>query len=120
MRIFHIMDKTSWYPIKKEGKDYAPETLNHEGFIHCCKIDEILMVANAFFKGKHGLMLLVINQKKVTSKVVHEPPYETPTSKYNFPHIYGPLNISAIEMEIELHPKEDGTFEIPKELFEED
>ena len=72
MRIFHIMDKLSWYPIKKEGKDYAPETLNHEGFIHCCKIDEILMVANAFFKGKHGLMLLVINQKKVTSKVVPE------------------------------------------------
>ena len=44
------MDKTSWYPIKKEGTDYAPETLKKEGFIHCCKIDEILMVANAFFK----------------------------------------------------------------------
>ena len=118
MKIFHIVDKKNWYEIKKESKEYSPDSLNHEGFIHCCKIDQILMVADTFFKGKHGLVLLVINQMRVDPKVVHEAPFETPTSKYRFPHIYGALNLSAVENEFEFHPKDDGTFEIPNELFE--
>ena len=117
MKIFHIIGKSDWHSVKKERKDYEPSSLKTEGFIHCCKLDQILLVLNTFFKNQDHQLILVINQNNVKSKVVHETPYETPQSKFHFPHIYGPLNLDAVEDEIEVHPKDDGQFTLPKELF---
>ena len=117
MKIFHIVGKNDWHSVKKKRKDYEPSSLKTEGFIHCCKLDQILIVLNTFFKNQDHQLILVINQNNVKSKVVHETPYETPQSKFNFPHIYGPLNLDAVEDEIEVHPKDDGQFTLPKELL---
>jgi uncharacterized protein (DUF952 family) len=118
MKIFHIVDKKIWQAAKKDG-EYAPETLKIDkegkgGFIHCSRSDQILEVANKFFVGQKNLLILRINVEKVKSKIEDEAPYESPWCEISYPHIYGALNLDAVEAEIVFKPKADGTFQLPK------
>lgn len=114
--IFHIVDKKDWELAKKHGV-YSPASLNIEGFIHCSKIDQILTVANSFYKNQSNLLLLKIKEDLVKNIIKHEPPLEAPFSEIYFPHIYGDLNLDAVEKEINFPPREDGKFELPESIF---
>lgn len=57
--IFHITSRTSWDNAQKRG-DYRAESLTTEGFIHCSTLAQVLQVANNFYKGQNGLVLLEI------------------------------------------------------------
>ena len=48
-KYFHIIDKLEWAEAKK-GSEYKPESLSDVGFVHLSMPDEILYVANSFFK----------------------------------------------------------------------
>lgn len=116
MKIFHIISRDEWHQAKKEGV-YEPVSLDNEGFIHCSKADQLLDVANAFYKNQDHLLILRIDSTKVSSEIKSEPPLEAPMSNLLYPHIHGPLNLSAVEAEIEFTPKEDGTFSLPENLL---
>ena len=91
--IFHITSKTSWSAARRTGR-YLAESLAGEGFIHCSKADQILRVANSFYGGQMGLVILEINLAKLSSKVAWEP--GTDKADELFPHIYGPVNLEAV------------------------
>ncbi len=117
MKIFHILKRDEWHEAKKAGT-YHPETLDNEGFIHCSKADQLLGVANSFFKGQNHLLILRIDQTKVQPEVKVEPPLEAPMSNILFPHIYGDLNLDCVEAEIDFSCQEDGTFKLPENLLD--
>jgi uncharacterized protein (DUF952 family) len=117
MKIFHILKREEWQEAKKKGS-YHPVSLDNEGFIHCSKADQLLGVANSFFKGQDHLIVLRIDQTKVVPEVKIEPPLEAPMSNILFPHIYGELNFDCVEAEIEFNPEEDGTFKLPENLLD--
>ncbi|WP_019156298.1 DUF952 domain-containing protein [Robertmurraya massiliosenegalensis] len=110
--ILHIMNKTDWSKAQ-EGTVYSPSSLNTDGFIHCSTKEQVLGVANFLFQGQEGLVLLCIDSKRVKAEVIYEDLYE---SGKLFPHIYGPLNIDAVERVIDFPANKDGDFEIPMEL----
>ncbi|GAB4014270.1 MAG: DUF952 domain-containing protein [Bdellovibrio sp.] len=114
--IFHILPRKDWEEAKKQGS-YAPLTLKTEGFIHCSKADQLLLVANSFFKGKDGLVILRIVEAKISSKLVYEIPKEAPQSTVKYPHIYGPLNLDAVEAVISFPHRDDGRFDLPEDLL---
>lgn len=116
MKIFHIVPREIWHQAKSEGI-YQAESLQNEGFIHCSKADQILGVANSFFKGQDHLLLLRIDSTKVESEIKLEAPLEAPMSDIQFPHIYGPLNLSSVEKEFDFVAEEDGTFMLPEDLL---
>ena len=105
--ILHIVNKRAWEDAKQIG-EYRGDTLETEGFIHCSKPDQVIEVANYVFQGTQGLILLVIDEAKVTSEIK----YEDPGNKNLYPHIYGPLNIDAVVRAIDFDVKEDGTFSL--------
>lgn len=117
MKIFHIVSKSDWAAAKKAGK-YEPESLLDQsdkgGFIHCSHTQQILEVANKFYVGQKDLIILRINVEKVEAEIKDEVPFEAPWSTVLYPHIYGPLNIDAVEAEIPFPASTDGTFELPK------
>jgi len=115
-KIFHIMDKAQWHEVKN-NEYYVPESLNTDGFIHCSKADQILEVANRLFKGKPNLVILKIREADIQDILKYETPLETPQLPLKYPHIYGPLNTNAIEKAFDLHPDENGTFKLPKNLL---
>ncbi|MFT6070838.1 MAG: hypothetical protein ACJAT2_000601 [Bacteriovoracaceae bacterium] len=116
MNIFHIVSKKEWEKARKKGQ-YEPESLSKEGFIHCSKTDQLLSVANSFYKAQKDLIILRINIEKVKAEIKLEPPLEAPMSGLLFPHIYGALEIEAVESEVEFPCKSDGSFELPSSLI---
>jgi uncharacterized protein (DUF952 family) len=74
--------------------------------------------ANHFYPNQHGLALLCIDEDKTESEVRYEGPACDNDQRIAllFPHIYGPLNISAIVRVIEFAPNVDGKFTLPEDI----
>jgi len=115
--IFHIISKKEWEIAKKHGV-YSPGSLNNEGFIHCSHTDQICDVANNLFKGQPDLLLLRIFEPDIKAEVKHEPPLEAPFSGIMFPHIYGDLNLDAVNKVFEFPCDQDGKFSLPTGLLD--
>jgi uncharacterized protein (DUF952 family) len=110
--------RTVW---RGEQVAYYADSLSTEGFIHCSKPSQIVDVANSFYRGQQGLVLLVIDPAKLDSELKWEPPAEPEPSHARagdlFPHVYGPLNLDAVVKVLEFEPLADGTFSLPPELI---
>ena len=115
--IFHITARTAWNEAQRRG-DYRADSLATEGFIHCSTLSQVLPVADNFYKGQQGLVLLVIEPTLLSSKLKWEPPSGgapppgVPKGD-QFPHIYGPINLDAVVKAVDLASKADGTFDLP-------
>lgn len=110
--ILHIIDRTDWAAAVAAGT-YRPDSLTAEGFIHCSTPAQVLGPANAFYHGRTGLVLLVIDPARVAAPIVYEDCYETGTA---FPHIYGPLSPAAVTAVVDFPPNADGRFSLPAVL----
>lgn len=102
--LFHICQPGDWQRTQADGT-YAAESLKLEGFIHCSRADQVLLVANQFYRDIQPLVLLCIDPAKVKSAIKWEF-----VDGGIFPHIYGQINIEAIAAVIELTPDPDGFF----------
>jgi uncharacterized protein (DUF952 family) len=113
-----LTSRADWLAAQQTG-EYRSPSLESEGFIHCSTEQQIVSVANSFYTGKHGLVLLDIDPEKLRSDLRWEPPAhpasqtELPPSNALFPHIYGPLNIDAVKKVIDFEPNSDGLFSLP-------
>jgi len=115
--IFHITSQEAWFEAEMNG-EYLAESLATEGFIHCSTLAQVLPVAENFYKGQSGLVLLVIEPTLLSSDLQWEPPSGgTPPpgvpASDPFPHIYGPINLNAVVKVVDLESKPDGTFILP-------
>jgi uncharacterized protein (DUF952 family) len=117
--ILHLASNDAWLAAVKKGA-YHADSLSTEGFIHCSKPSQIVEVANAFYRGQRGLVLLVIDPSKLKPVLKWEPPAEpAPTHARAgdlFPHIYGPLNLDAVVRVQPFEPGADGFFNLAPEL----
>lgn len=115
--IFHITSRRAWDEAQARG-NYRAESLATEGFIHCSTVSQILPVAENFYKGQDGLILLAIEPTLLSSDLRWEPPsggtpphgvpYEDP-----FPHVYGPINVDAVVNVVDLEQNSHGEFSMP-------
>ena len=106
--IFHITTREGWDSAVAEGS-YRPEAFPVDGFIHCSTRDQVIQVANIRFRGKRGLVLLLIDADKVTAQIVYE---NLEGGQQLFPHIYGELNLEAVVQVSEFEPGDDGYFQL--------
>jgi len=110
--IYHILPRADWGKALAAGA-YAPESLETEGFIHCSTREQVIRVANQFYREQKGLLLLRIVQDQLSSQVLFE---DTMSVGENFPHIYGPLDLSAVTALCALEPDEEDMFTMPDEV----
>ena len=118
--IFHITSRSEWDAAQKAGQ-YVTPSLAKEGFIHCSTLAQVLPVADKFYKGQSGLILLGIDPARLSSAVKWEPPFEgAPPSGVSsadlFPHIYGALDLAAVVQVLDLVSAPDGSFILPSSL----
>ena len=111
--ILHATSRTAWSAAQKSGT-YIADSLAGQGFIHCSKASQILRVANVFYTGQHGLVLLLIDPALLSSELRWEPGADQPTDL--FPHIYGPINLDAVVVSFDFEPDADGKFHLPDGL----
>ncbi|MBD2437221.1 DUF952 domain-containing protein [Nostoc sp. FACHB-110] len=109
--ILHITQRTQWENAK-HNHSYVPDSLANEGFIHSSEISQIIKVAHRFFLNQKELVILVINSNKVKAEIR----YEAAEAGELFPHIYGALNLDAVEQVIDFAPGSNGYFDLPPQL----
>lgn len=103
--IFHITDRSQWQVAQKTGAYFHP-SLDAEGFIHCSTTQQVAWVANAFFHGQRDLFLLEIESDRLSSELR----YDEVAGVGAFPHVYGVINLDAVNRAIEFAPDAAGDF----------
>ena len=119
--IYHITSRGLWQSAIESG-EYSPPSLQAEGFIHCSRQDQLLAVANEFYRGQADLLLLGIDESKLSAELRWEAPAHPGPVGANhtkddsaFPHIYGELNLEAVVATAEFREGAAG-FEWPPNL----
>lgn len=102
---FHLVPRDVW-EVAKGQSTYRPEAFESEGFIHCTdRADELLAVGNRYYQfDPRPYLALVIRRERLTSPVVYEDPGRV------FPHIYGPLNVDAVDEILDVRRDNEGRF----------
>lgn len=109
--LFHITERDRAIAAQQTGI-YRADSLDTEGFIHCSTRDQVIWVANQFYRGNRSLVLLMIDPALVHAEIK----YETVEGVGDFPHLYGELNADAIVQVIDFPPNPDGSFNLPNHL----
>lgn len=118
--ILHITSNDAWASAKKAGQYIAP-SLAAEGFIHCSTSAQAVPVAEKFYKGQTGLILLVIDPARLNSGLKWELPFDgapppgAPAADL-FPHVYGPINLDAVIQILDFEVDSSGHFHLPPAL----
>ncbi len=104
--IFHITTQSQWEQAQQLG-EYRVDSLEKEGFIHCSTIDQVVGVANRFYRGQTGLVLLKIECDRLKARLQFD---KIETEEF-FPHLYGSLNLDAVVQVPKFEPEADGSFQ---------
>lgn len=90
--IYHIVAQNWLDEIRLKGV-YQPDSYATDGFIHCSTAGQVANVANRFYANQRNLILLEIDETKVTGKTVYE---NLEGGIELFPHVYGTVPRAAI------------------------
>lgn len=94
--IFHVTSATRWQQSLAAG-EHTESTrgveLADEGFIHCSTADQLGPVLQRFYADATDLLILHIDESLLTAPLVVE---QLPGAPEAFPHVYGPINVSAV------------------------
>jgi uncharacterized protein (DUF952 family) len=97
--IYHLVTRETWEAA--EPGPYRAESLATEGFIHCSHSHQVAWAANRFYGQQENLLVLCIDSARLTSPLREE----AVDSGEMFPHIYGPVDRSAV---VEVRPLQRG------------
>jgi uncharacterized protein (DUF952 family) len=104
--IIHITTEEAWADAKAHG-NYTADSLASEGFIHCSEPRQVAWVANQRFRGRSDLVLLHIDPACLQAPVRYE---NLEGGRELFPHVYGPVPVSAVVNVTRLLPSQSGEF----------
>ncbi|TWP52763.1 DUF952 domain-containing protein [Lentzea tibetensis] len=111
--ILHITSRDDWAHAQDAGEISAP-SLAEVGFVHCSDIGSVHLPANAIFRGRTDLLLLVVDPARVDAPVKWEPGRPEHPSGVWFPHVYGTIPVEAVVAVHEFPPSENGEFRAPE------
>jgi uncharacterized protein (DUF952 family) len=90
--LFHITSAAEATVASTSG-EYVPQAFAREGFVHCSYGHQVLATANRIFRGRDDLVLLEIDPTRLGCDVLDE---NLEGGAEAFPHIYGPVPMSAV------------------------
>jgi uncharacterized protein (DUF952 family) len=90
--LWHLAERPEWEAARTTGSyewSTRGRSLAEEGFIHCSRPDQLLAVSDALYGDADAddLLLLHIDPAAVPAEIRVED---------GFPHIYGPLPVTAV------------------------
>lgn len=108
--ILHITHKQDWADAQRNGFYSAP-SLASDGFIHCSTPEQVVAVAERFYAGQRGLVLLILDSKRIQAEVRYEAGTDKPDEL--FPHVYGTINLDAVTRALDFEPDHAGRWSLP-------
>jgi uncharacterized protein (DUF952 family) len=121
--IYHIVKEKDFLSQNRDN-NYLPSDFDQYGFIHCSSGESVIPVANDYYRNAGDIVLLLrIDQSKLRSQTKYEPAVplnDAGTQHVNsspvFPHVYGPIENSAIES-IGILTEEKGSYVWPNKFL---
>lgn len=112
--ILHIALPDDWAAAKATG-EYRVSTRGHTlddvGFIHCSHPHQVVKVANFAYADVAELVLLHIEPELLEAELKIEPAAENAAEL--FPHVYGPIPVTAVIAETWWDRGDDGLWHKP-------
>jgi uncharacterized protein (DUF952 family) len=91
MQIYHLASLEDWE--RRTSEHYEPAGLASEGFIHLCTSEQLAGVVERYYQGRDDLILVTVDASRFGDDLAWE---DLTGSGERFPHVYGPLNLSAV------------------------
>lgn len=108
--IYKIVPEELWQAAEAAGQfDGAAIDLT-DGYIHFSTAKQAVRTAELHFAGQTGLLLVAVSAEKLGDKLVYEPSRGGDL----FPHLYGPLALSAVLWQKPLPLGPDGKHQFPE------
>lgn len=99
----HLIEPRDWRTALGEGA-VRPPSLGSAGFVHLSALDQVHLPAQALYPWRRDLVLLVIDPTRLPDPVRVEPGVPADPEGRLFPHLYGPLPVSAVIATIPYRP----------------
>ena len=116
--IYHSILKSDW-EIVKQGTEYAPASLEKDGYVHFSLYDQIVSITFFLYgDSDEDVLLLEVDEKKLKPNII----FEDNRRHGRFPHAYGPINLDAVVNVYPLEKVQIGKnfgFVLPKELYKD-
>jgi uncharacterized protein (DUF952 family) len=90
--VFKIADAEEWREAETRGVFAGSPVDQTDGFIHFSSAEQAAETAARHFAGREGLLLIAIEAEAIGEKLKWEPS----RGGALFPHLYGPLALSAV------------------------
>lgn len=96
--IYRIAEINDWHNAQQQGY-FESSDLAADGFIHCCKRNQLSHVVSTYYQGREDVVLLEIDDTQLDVPLrwedligIGEP----------FPHVYGKIPLVAIARQLDL------------------
>jgi uncharacterized protein (DUF952 family) len=112
MKLIYHLCPVDYYKSIPANQAYLPLEFDREGFIHCTRgAEQVVVVANRYYRNDdvRPLLLLVIDEERLTAEIKNE----FAEDGLAYPHLYGPLNRDAILSIVRMPRLPDGSFQFP-------
>lgn len=91
--LVHLIEPSDWRAALADGA-VRPPSLDDVGFVHLSAPEQISLPAAVLYPGRRDLALLVVDPARLADPVRWEPGAHGEAQL--FPHLYGPLPVSAV------------------------
>lgn len=107
--LIHLCSAAEWEDAQRVG-EVRPESLAEAGFVHLSGPGQVHLPANRLFTGRADLTALYVDPAVVHAPLRWEPGAPGDPESMLFPHLYGPLPVSAVVAVRPYRPGPDGRF----------
>ncbi|HYY12624.1 MAG TPA: DUF952 domain-containing protein [Kineosporiaceae bacterium] len=112
--IYHIALASDWDAALEAGEyrtSTLGRTLDEEGFLHASTSEQVREVADRYYGDvREPLVLLAIDERRLTVPLQWD---AVPGRPDPFPHVYGPLDVTAVVLQTPLLRDAEGRLELP-------
>ncbi|ETB55086.1 MULTISPECIES: DUF952 domain-containing protein [Mycobacterium avium complex (MAC)] len=104
--LVHLCGAKQWARARRRGR-IDPQDAD---FIHLSTPQQVHLPANRLYRGRDDLVLLHVDPDRLAAPLLWEPGVPTDPASMLFPHLYGPLPVSAVIAVTDYRPGPDGGF----------
>jgi uncharacterized protein (DUF952 family)/GNAT superfamily N-acetyltransferase len=112
----HLIEPAAWRAALTDGA-VRPPSLDRVGFVHLSTPDQVHLPAQALYPGRRDLVLLVVDPARLTDPVRFEPGVPSDPTGMRFPHLYGPLPVTAVIAVVPYRPPSSFALPAPDDRF---
>jgi len=110
--IYHVCRAADWLAAKADGPYTGSADDARDGFIHFSGGNQLRESVARHRPGQDGLVLLMVEPDRLGSALK----WEASRGGVLFPHLYGPLPVSAVMEERDLPLGSDGVHAFPPDI----